>query len=47
MKKDGVAKVKIESKPRRKPTKKTARPTTEKRAEAVAMRTDPPVPSPQ
>lgn len=47
MKKEGVAKVKIESTSRRKPTKKTARPTTEKRAEPVARRTDPPVPSPQ
>jgi len=47
MSKKGVAKVKIESRPRRKPTKKMARPTKKRRAKPVAMRTDPPVLSPQ
>ena len=47
MGKKGVAKVKIESRPRRKPTKKMTRPTKKRRAEPVAMRTDPPVLSPQ
>jgi rare lipoprotein A len=47
MKKEGVAKVKIESRARRKPTKKMARPTKEPGAESVAMRADPPVPPPQ
>lgn len=40
----GVAKVKIESRPRRKPIKKKARPRP---AQPVAVRPDPPAPSPQ
>jgi rare lipoprotein A (peptidoglycan hydrolase) len=47
MGKKGVTKVKIESRPRRKPTTKMARPTKKRRAEPVAMHTDPPVLSPQ
>lgn len=47
MGKKGVAKVKIESRPRRKPSKKMARPTKMSRAKPVAMRADPPVLSPQ
>ena len=47
MSKTGVAKVKIESRPRRKPTTKMARPTPTRRATPAAMRTDPTVLSPQ
>ena len=47
MGKKGVAKVKIESRPRQHPTKKMARPTQKKRVTPVAMPTDPPVLSPQ
>lgn len=47
MGKKGVARVKIESPPRRKPTKKVAWPTKKRRAKPVATRTDPPVLSPQ
>ena len=47
MSKKGVAKVKIETRRRRKPTKKLARPTTKSRATAGETRTDTPVRSPQ
>ena len=47
MAKKGVAKVKIESRPRRKPTKKVARQTTKSHATPVATRTDLPTVSPQ
>ena len=44
--KKGVAKVKIESRPRRKPTRKMTLPTKKIHAKPVAIRTDPPVLSP-
>jgi rare lipoprotein A len=47
MTKTGVAKVKIESRPRRKPTKKVARRRTKSRATPVATRTDMPTLPPQ
>jgi hypothetical protein len=47
MTKTGVAKVKIETKPRRKPTKKVARQTTKSHATPVATRADLPTLSPQ
>jgi hypothetical protein len=43
----GVTKVKIESKPRRKPTKKVVRRKTKSRVIPVATRTDRPTPSSQ
>ena len=46
MEKKGVAKVKIESRPRRKPTRKMTLPTKKIHAKPVAIRTDPPVLSP-
>jgi len=47
MTKEGVAKVKIETKPRRKSTKKVARQRTKSRVTPVATRTDMPTMSPQ
>jgi hypothetical protein len=47
MAKEGVAKVKIEARPRRKPTKKMARRRTKSRATPVATRTDLPTLPPQ
>jgi peptidoglycan lytic transglycosylase len=47
MAKAGVAKVKIEAKPRRKPIKKAARQRTKSRVTPVATRTDLPTVSPQ
>lgn len=47
MAKKGVAKVKIEARPRRKPTKKVARQTTKSHATPVATRTDLPTVYPQ
>ena len=47
MSKKGVAKVKIETSRRRKPTEKLARPTTKSHATAGETRTDTPVLSPQ
>jgi rare lipoprotein A len=47
MTKKGVAQVKIESKPRRKPPKKVARRRTKSRVTPVATRTDMPTLSPQ
>jgi rare lipoprotein A len=47
MSKNGVAKVKIETRRRRKPTEKLARPTTRSHATAGETRTDTPVLSPQ
>jgi rare lipoprotein A len=47
MTKEGVAKVKIETRSRRKPIKKVARRTTKSRATPVATRTDMPTVSPQ
>jgi peptidoglycan lytic transglycosylase len=47
MAKEGVAKVKIETRPRRKPIKKVARQTTKSRVTPVATRTDLPTVSPQ
>ncbi len=47
MTKKGVAQVKIEARPRRKPTKKVARRKTKSRATPVATRTDMPTLSPQ
>jgi rare lipoprotein A len=47
MTKEGVAQVKIESRPRRKPTKKVARRRTKSHVTPVATRTDMPTLSPQ
>jgi rare lipoprotein A (peptidoglycan hydrolase) len=47
MTKEGVAKVKIESRPRRKPTKKVARRRTKSQVTPLATRTDTPTLSPQ
>jgi hypothetical protein len=47
MSKKGVAKVKIETTRRRKPTKKLARATTKSHATAGETRTDTPVLTPQ
>jgi hypothetical protein len=47
MTKEGVARVKIESRLRRKPPKKVARRRTKRRATPVATRTDMPTLSPQ
>jgi len=47
MAKQGVAQVKIEARPRRKPTKKVARRRTKSRATPLATRTDLPTLSPQ
>ena len=47
MTKKGVAKVKIEAKPRRKPAKKVTRRRTKRRVTPVATRTDVPTVAPQ